>query len=311
MLTGFLFYLFSFFIIWWGAGLILNSVEKLSHKLNISSFASSFFILGLLTSLPEISVGVNSIIENDPEIFIGNLIGASLVMFLLVIPILAILGNGIKLTHQLGKNTLLLSLVVTASPVFLIVDGNVNFYEGLLLIMFYLVLFYFIQKKKGLLEVIKDKLFVKKTHFASDIIKIIFSSVLIFIASRFIVDMTIYYSKVFHISPFLISLLFLSVGTNLPELSLAVKSTILGKKEVALGDYIGSAAANTVIFGSLVLVNRSDIIVANHFIVILIFTILGFGMFYFFSRSKNDISRMEGIFLLSIYVVFIILESFL
>ena len=103
-------YVLSFVAIWFGAGLIISSVEELSKKLNISSFAVSFFVLGILTSIPEASVGINSIIDRDPEIFVGNLIGASLVLFLLVIPILAVAGNGIRLAHQLDGKSLLVSL---------------------------------------------------------------------------------------------------------------------------------------------------------------------------------------------------------
>src|SRR4030042_5741949 len=96
-------YFLSFFVIWYGAGLIISAVDKISKKSNISKFAVSFFILGLLTSTPELAVGINSIADHDPEIFVGNLLGGIIVIFLLIVPILAIMGNGIKLAHQLNS----------------------------------------------------------------------------------------------------------------------------------------------------------------------------------------------------------------
>ena len=76
-------YLASFFVIWYCSGIIIRSVENLAKRLKISPFAMSFFVLGILTSVPEFSIGVNSIINNTPDIFVGNLLGASLIIFIM------------------------------------------------------------------------------------------------------------------------------------------------------------------------------------------------------------------------------------
>lgn len=303
-------YFLSFLAIWFGAGLIVSSIEDLAHKLNVSAFATSFFVLGILTSIPEGSVGINSILDHDPEIFVGNLIGASLVLFVFVIPILAIFGKGIKLAHQLDAKKLLFSLFVAAAPIFLIVDGKTYASEGLFLVILYFILFYMIEKKKGLLESIRDRIGDGKTHVVADTAKIIAGALIVFFSSSLIVDKTVIFSQIFSISPFLISLLVLSVGTNLPELSLAIRAVTMGKKEVALGDYLGSAAANTLFFGLLTIANRQVVVVANHFGKTLIFILLGLGLFFYFSRSKNDISQKEGILLLLVYFGFVFFEVF-
>lgn len=308
MIVDIVIYVLAFFVIWLGAGLIVSSVEDLSHKLNISSFAASFFLLGILTSIPEGSVGINSIIDKDPEIFVGNLLGASLVLFVLAIPILAILGNGVMLSHQLDGRKLPFALLVVAAPSFFILDKTVTLSEGIFLVVLYFVLFYMIEKKKGLMEHIVDRVIDGKTHLAEDLIKIIGGALTVFLASNLIVDKTILFSNVFNISPFLISLLILSVGTNLPELSLTIRSVSMGKKEVALGDYVGSAAANTLFFGLLIIFNQREIVLANHFLQTFIFTVLGLVLFFYFTRSKNDISRKEGIILLVVYLAFIFFE---
>lgn len=303
-------YLFSFFVIWFGTGLVVRSVDRLAHRFTLSGFAISFFVLGILTSTPEFSVGINAIIDKEPEIFIGNLLGASLVLFLLVIPLLAIFGKGVKLVHQLDKKNLLFSLLVVATPSFLIADKKLTFVEGLFLILLYAVLFYFIENKKGLIEKIKDQVFHHHSSLIKEICQLIFGVALIIFFSNFIVDKTIYFSQLFNISSFLISLLVLSVGTNLPELSLAVRCIVTGKKEVAFGDYIGSAAANTLIFGVLALLIGGEVLLTNNFLIILFFTLFGLGIFFSFSRSKNEISREEGIILLLIYFLFLLTEIF-
>lgn len=288
----------------------MTSVDRLAHKLNLSTFAVSFFLLGILTSIPEISVGVNSLIDKKPEIFVGNLIGGIVVIFLLIIPLLAIFGGGVKLAHQMNKDHLITALLVILAPSIFTLDGVISFADGLFSILLYLVLVYVVEKRKGLLERIKDNLVHNKNHVANDFIKIIAGVGGVFLASRYIVDQTIYFSNIFQISPFLISLIVVSIGTNLPELSLVIRSLLLKKKEVALGDYLGSAAANTVIFGGLILVNGASTAVPNHFLQTFIFIAGGLLIFYIFSRSKNDISREEGLVLLLGYLAFLIIEVF-
>ncbi|PIP14976.1 hypothetical protein COW98_00745 [Candidatus Roizmanbacteria bacterium CG22_combo_CG10-13_8_21_14_all_35_9] len=80
------FYLASFLIIWYCSGIIISLVDRFSHRLKLSSFSVSFFLLGILTSIPEFSIGINSIINQTPDIFIGNLLGSSLILFIFVIP---------------------------------------------------------------------------------------------------------------------------------------------------------------------------------------------------------------------------------
>src|SRR3989339_1874992 len=177
-----LLYFSSFFVIWYCSGIIIRSVENLAQRLKISPFAMSFFVLGILTSIPEFSIGINSIINNTPDIFVGNLLGASLIIFIFIIPLLAVFGGGVKLVHQLSENNLIFSLLVVAAPVFLIADNVLTRTEGVFLILIYIILFYFIEKKDGLMTVSKDleKIFPQK-HFIEDFIEIVLASIIIFI----------------------------------------------------------------------------------------------------------------------------------
>ena len=301
-------YFLSFAAIWYGAGIIVSGVDHLAQKLKLSSFAMSFFILGMLTSIPEISVGISSIVDGEPEIFVGNLIGGVVILYLLGIPILAILGNGITLDHKLTVKNLIFSLLVVSAPTFLIIDGKITAYGGIFLILLYLALFYFIEKGKGLMEKVKDNIFHHNNHFMKDVSFILLGITVIFLSSKYIVDMTIYFSEIINISPFIISLLLLALGTNLPELSLAVRAIHQGKKQVALGDYVGSAAANTLIFGVMTILNGKDIYVSDNFLTTFLFIVIGLGLFFLFFRSKHDISRKEGLILLCVYLLFVFFE---
>src|SRR3989338_2850476 len=307
--TNLLIYIVSFAAILFGAGLILSSADRFSKRLRVSSFAFSFFVLGILTSIPEFGIGMNAIAEGRPGIFVGNLIGGILVIFILIIPIFAILGNGIKLQHKLDSKRLLFSFFVMLSPAFLILDGKITKIEGVLMIVLYAFLFYFIQREKGIFDTERNSLLDVKAYSFKDIVKVLIGIGIIFVSSNLIVDKTIYFADVFKISPYYISLVLLSVGTNLPELSLAIRSVMLKKKDVAFGDYVGSGSANVFLFGIFTVLNTNEVLTDDNFFVTFLIMAVALGLVYYFLRLKNDITREEGIFLLLLYIFFVIIEG--
>ncbi|MBI4058333.1 sodium:calcium antiporter [Candidatus Gottesmanbacteria bacterium] len=303
-----LIYLIAFVAIWFGAGLIIKSIDHFSRRLRISRFSVSFFILGILTSIPEFAVGLTSISENNPEIFIGNLLGGIPVIFLFIIPILAIAGKEIRIAKNLDKHTLIFAFVVTALPSFFSLDQVFTNLESIIMLILYVLLFFYIERHKGLLDRSNHQLMTLKSYSLLDMLKLLLGVVIVFLSSHVIVDKTVYFSGAFGVSPYIVSLIALSLGTNMPELSLAVRSIFSGKKDIALGDYLGSAAANTLLFGVFSLLNSQSITTANNFLTTFVFITLGMGFFFYYSRSDRNISRMEGISLLSLYLLFVLLE---
>lgn len=308
IITGLVFYIISFISIWFGAGLIIKSVDRIARNLRFSSFALSFFVLGLLTSIPEMAVSINAVLNHNPEIFVGTLLGGTVVIFLFIIPLLAILGKGIKLNHDLNTKNLIALLIVIGMPGLVVIDHRVSNFEGVFLIMSYVVAFYFIEKKHGVLEKHHAEVLSTKIYSFLDLAKAALGMGIVFISSQFIVSQTLAFAQILNISAFYISILVLSIGTNLPELSLAIRAVLSGKKDIAFGDYLGSAAANTLLFGIFTLINAGEVFTFNSFLITFLFIASGLGLFYFFSQSKKDISQKEGSILLLAYLAFVIYE---
>lgn len=301
-------YTLAFIFIWLGAGLIVSSASKFSSKLRLSPFAFSFVFLGILTSTPELSVGLQAVASQHPEIFVGNLLGGIVVLFLIVIPILAVLNNGISLKNELDNKTLLAALGVILAPSLFILDKKISILEGALLVILYIVLLFLVERKNGIFDRNNKQLLDIRAYSYKDILTMILGIGIVFISSSIIVDKTTYFANVFNVSAFYISLFVIALGTNLPELSLAVRSVISGKREIAMGDYMGSAAANTLLFGVFTLLNNGEVLTVSNFFITFLFIIMALGLFYLFFRTKNYISRTNGLVLLGIYVIFVIVE---
>jgi cation:H+ antiporter len=303
-------FLFLCAVLWLGTGLIVSTIDRFARTVRISAFSLSFFILGLVTSIPEIAVGANSVIQGTPEVFVGNLLGGVPIIFLLIIPLLAIFGNGVRMSQEMSPYKLLITFVVISAPAFFVLDRAVTNPEGVMLVFLYLFLFILLEQKKGgILGATRPKVksTVKKSRGAVAV-KILFGTLLVLVSAHFLLEKTIYFAQQLGILPFYVSLIALSLGTNIPELSLAVRSVLQGKKDIALGDYLGSASANTVLFGIFTLLTPAETFNVNNSWITFGFIVGGLALFYHFYQSKRTISRTEGLILLSAYVLFCILE---
>ena len=112
-------------------------------------------------------------------------------------------------------------------------------------------------------------------------------------------------AKKFHIPEIVIGLTIVSMGTSMPELFVSTTSAINGHPDMAMGNVVGSNACNLLlILGLASSIRRIKFQRETRLIEIpmcLFFTIV----FMIFCNTQNQISRIEGIVLLALFVCFI------
>jgi cation:H+ antiporter len=223
------------------------------------------------------------------------------------VPILSIFGRGIKLSHNLSNTSIIAALFLSLAPFIAVLDHKVSNDEGLILIGGYLVVALLVYKNNFANKHNLSLLKIKSYTFL-DILKILVGTAIVIFSSNIIVTNTLYFSQVLRIAPFYISLVVLSVGTNLPELTMAVRAIVSGRKDIAFGNYLGSAAANAFLFGVFTLMSKDAVLQVDNFFVMFILVAIGLFLFYKFSRSKYTISTKEGLILLALYLLFVVIE---
>jgi len=106
-----------------------------------------------------------------------------------------------------------------------------------------------------------------------------------------------------------IGLLLLSIGSNIPELSVLFYATLKKKRSIALGDYLGSASFNSFLIGILTVLNQKSIVIESGLKLNLL--ILPFGALALLILSKGKIvSKKTGWLLMALYLAFVITELF-
>lgn len=294
--------------IWFFAGLIVDSVDKIAKRFHNSSFVVAFFLLGFLTSLGEISVAINSVLNGVPQVAAGNLVGASFVLLLFVVPLLAVAANGVKMNKVFDGWRLVYVLLVAALPSLFLIDGSVSPREGVATILFLVSLFWVVRKHTVPAQTAEKIILAHKRSPLWDVGKVIISAVVIFFSGHLLVGESVYFATVLNAPKSMVGMILLSLGTNIPEISIAMRAVLKKRSEVALGNYLGSATMNVATFAAVSLLAGKFVVVQSEFVISFVFTFVGFILFYFFIKSREVLSRKEGIILLLFYVAFLVVH---
>lgn len=308
LISNVLYFFLGFAVMWLASKLVITGIQRFAKDIKISAFAASFLILGVLTSLTEISVGLNSILDKKPAIFVGNLIGGSFVIVLLIIPLLSLFGKGVSFKHRLDEKRLIFFLVLIFSPSLVALDGYLSANDGWLLLILYALFFHLFQSQQRVLDHL-DLTGPASGSAAKDILRVVAGAVLIYLSGKILVSETIFFSDFLKVPPLLVSLLVLSVGTNLPEMLIALRSIQRRHSEIALGDFIGSAATNALLFGIFTLINGPFALETKGFSPIFFIILFGYVLFYFFARTQTRLSPAKAVILLLAYLIFLLFQT--
>lgn len=289
------------------ADAVVKSVSYLSRSLRVKSFLFAFLILGLATSIPEMFVAGQSIIDGVPQLSVGNLLGGSILLISLVMGGSAIFLSRVILDHGMTKGDIGMSAIVVAAPAIALWDGTLTRIEGLFLIIVYLLHVVLLDKEQHVTNLVERHAKHVKHAWHAMFLGLIGLAGM-GISARILVSMAETLVRSLGVSPFIIGLFLVTIGTNLPEITLAIEAIITKKRDIAFGDILGSAVVNTPLLGVVCIITPFSVADPLRLRVTLI--LLLFTAFYFFwvATSKRDITRREGIGLLILYALFVLVE---
>jgi cation:H+ antiporter len=115
----------------------VNSVVNIAHTFDISEALISVLIIGLGTSLPELSISISAIMKKKTQLSVGNIIGSNILDTLLPIGIAAVI-SGVAFERQLLFFDLPFIFVMTAVVLaFFATKRGVARREGVVIMGFY------------------------------------------------------------------------------------------------------------------------------------------------------------------------------
>lgn len=297
------------FVLLVSAQLVVRSAIAIAKRLGLTNFTIGFLLLGILTSTPEFFVAIQSAISGVPQLSTGNLIGGQILILSLLVGMLAVVLGKVVMDHEFHWQDLVSTSAVIAAPALVLWDGALTRGEGVFLLGSYFVHALLLSHDGKRKHVLRHHKLYKPVHHVTGIWLFLLGVIGLSLSSHMIVTSAQVLIQALGIVPLVFGLFVLSIGTNLPELALAVRAIPHGRKDIALGDIIGSAAANTLILGFLGLVSPYRASPETHSIVpalVLLTSVTAYFLWSFW--TGKSINRKEGIGLLLFYGMFILFE---
>tara|TARA_Y100000996_G_scaffold414942_1_gene407467 strand:- start:3711 stop:4640 length:930 start_codon:yes stop_codon:yes gene_type:complete len=290
----------SMFLIYFSAEFIVRYGKQIAISLGVSRYVIGLTLIAFGTSFPEFVVSVNASLMNQPGIVFGNVIGSNIANIALVLSVCAIMVQ-IK-SDKVGRNDLIFFLLSAFLAFFFSIDGNVDFIEGVILLIGFIFYCYTIKRTVGLDRNKTEK--IKSDKLDVYVLIIISCSFFILISgSNAFIDSAISLAERFNVSSLAISITLVAIGTSLPELATSIIAVIKKEYELLTGNIIGSNIMNILmILGPSAIINNIE--VKSDYIPIMLMLFLTF-LVYGFNIFNIKITRIFGIVLLIIYIVFI------
>jgi len=280
----------------------------------------------LVPSFPELFSSIAAVLKNTTEVISANVIGSNIFNILVIIGLSAVVARKLIVTRSLIDLDAPLLALSTVVLLFVCLDKKINFGEGIILLLAYLVYFlYTIYQRKGeeetpeIVEVLPSR--VERREKEAGIIEKeavekvrldVKTFVLLFLGIFFVlfgadwtINSIIKLSELLKVSPALISIIALAAGTSLPELVVSAMAAAKKKYEISIGNIFGSNVFNGSFIVGICALIKPLVIDNLTFSVGLPFLITSTLLFVISGISRR-IHIWEGSMYLIVYLLFLV-----
>ena len=305
--------LLGIFFLILGGELLVKSAIGLNNKFKLSPLLIGTTVVSFGTSAPELIVSIQAMLNGNPGVTVGNVVGSNIANLGLVLGCVILLKPFLVNKAKYGLSYFI--MFVSAALFFVFsADGSINIIEGVFL-LFGLVVFLFISIRYMKIMYKTDRSIIKenlpsnlkyKLDTKRIILYFILGSIGLALGSELLVSNAVILASQLGVSEFVIGVTVVALGTSLPELITSLVAIFKGEDSISLGNLIGSNIFNVfAVLGFSSMINAievSDIVISFDLIVMLVFVILtGFLIFV-----TKKLKRVHGFFLFASYLLYII-----
>ena len=304
--------LIGFILIIKASDVLIDCASSIALLCKVPKMLIALTIVSFGTCAPEVAISFNSVAANNGSMALANVIGSCIVNILLIIGIAAIV-NPIKVKNSTVKKELPILFLITSIFFVLLMDRLFNpntptsfsRFDGAVLILSFGIFVYY------LIRLLKNKKqdqggVEKKYNLPVALILFVISTIVIIYSSDLIVDNALSLAERIHVSPKIITMIAVVVGTSLPELVMTVTSAKRGEFDMAIGNIIGTNIFNICIVLGLPILIYGDLELVDFNFIDIFVVLLSSFLLYLFARSEKEISKKEGIIMLVVFCCYYI-----
>lgn len=296
-------------LLYFGAEGLVKTSSSIAARIKMPPIVIGLTIVAFGTSMPELIVSVQTSIEGNGAISLGNVIGSNIFNIGVILGIAALIYP-LDVESKIVKSDTPIMIFSIALFGFFFIDQKITRLEGLFLFTALAVYtfnnFYSI-KKKNISEqnksMLTDGAIVKYKSVVTEIVLLIIFIGLLIYGAKFFVSGSVSVASVLGLKQSVIGLTIVSFGTSLPELATSVVAALRKKADLAVGNVIGSNIFNVLgIVGMSSIINPIEVVEIGmrDFLTMTIFSLILLP----FVWTKLKLERWEGILLLFGYLIY-------
>lgn len=302
-MSNFILLAISLFVVVKSADYALRYASRLAQAWQISKYTVGFLLVAFISVLPETFIALTAASQGNPSFGLGTLFGSNVADLALVFAIVAFVSkNGIKVESKIIKNNLFYILTL-AIPLLFGLDGFYSRIEGISLIILGIIFYLFILKKGSQTEPSAKRRF---SYLALALLLASLGGLLV--GAYFAVEFAVAMAADLNINPVLVAMLFVGIGTTLPEMLFSIKAVRRQEDGLALGDILGTVITDATIVVGILAIISPFAFPARLVYVTGIFMLLAAVVLMRFMKSGRLLSKKEGLWLLIFYALFILTE---
>ena len=305
LLIPILLFLLGILFLYGGAEFLVKGSSRLAIGLGIRPIIVGLTIVAMGTSSPELAVSLLAAVKGTKDFALGNIIGSNIANIGLVVGLAAVI-NPLKIQAETIRREMPFLITATILLYVFSLDGVLGFIDGLVLFIGFIgfITYVIILAKKDRKAELEQNSEKQKYSIGFNIFLTLIGLVILLAGSYIIVISAEKIAEILHISPIVIAITMIAVGTSLPELAISSVSAYRGHVDLAVGNAVGSNIFNTLLILALVAMLYPIPVDKNllyfEYPAMLFFTIIFLPMM----RTGFIINRWEGGILLVLYSVF-------
>ncbi len=302
--VAFLFSMAGFFFLWKGADWLVGGASRMALGAKVSPIIIGITLVAFGTSLPEMAVSLAASLKGQPDITIGNVVGSNIANILLVLGIAAVI-RPLEVSKRVVTRDTMLVLGSGVILLLLAMTGNLNRVSGLIMLAFFVayIAYYARDAYKNRMDSAVPP--TGDMGYGIAIVMLSGGILCILIGSDILIDSAVFIAEEMGISPAVIGLTMIAIGTSLPELATSAVASKRGESDISVGNVLGSN-----VFNILLVLGISAFIVGSIAVSsVMLWDILFMTVVCLFLVptlwTGHKLTRTQGVFMLVIYVVYI------
>ncbi|MEM8489154.1 MAG: calcium/sodium antiporter [Bacteroidota bacterium] len=298
-------------VLYFGAEWLVKGAASLAIHYGIRPMIVGITIVALATSMPEFVVNFVAALSGEDNLALGNIVGSNICNIALILGIsalvipLSVQPSTLKKEYPIMLAVMILFYVIS-------LDGTISQIDGGILIAGLISFFTFLiidaRRHGPAVQPPSDDDAEKEEDLTSTmrILYVLGGMVGLSVGARVMVDAAVNIAEALAISPIIVGLTVVAIGTSLPELAASVAFAMKKQVDMSVGNVLGSNMLNVLfVVGLVSMINPLHVdtdSIQIHFPVMLAFCVVLLPLAW----TQYRITRLEGSFLLAGFVSYIV-----